>query len=73
MKRKRLIILVIVLVVILITPCPIPIELKDGGTKIYSAILYKVVVWHSLGLGPNGGIKTGTEILFFQYNFLQLD
>ena len=45
MKRKLLIGLCILLAILLI---PVPLHLKDGGTVIYNAILYRVHVVHRL-------------------------
>ena len=44
MKKKILIICAILLLILII---PIPaIQSKDGGTKRYEALTYKVVAWH---------------------------
>ena len=41
---------------------PIPSTLKDGGTKVYQALLYRVELVHRLG--PEGGPEflTGTVV-----------
>ena len=59
--------------VILLAVCllPFPTILKDGGTKIFHAVLYKVVVWHRLRPLPEGGYKTGVEFIPFPRNFRQ--
>lgn len=46
---------------------------EDGGTKTYTSIIYKVIVWHSLDNGLEDGYKTGIEIHFFPHNFKSLD
>lgn len=64
MKRKIILILIIVFIILLF---PIRMIYKDGGTKEYSAILYKVIKWNTL----EG--KRGTEIYFFPNNLHSLD
>lgn len=46
MKKKVIIGICILLAIVLLTP--IPITLKDGGTIIYTAILYQVEKVHSI-------------------------
>ncbi len=66
--KKKIIILLAVLVVLLF---PIPSVYKDGGTRTYTSLTYKIIVWHKMK-EPNG-YKTGTEIYFFPNNFHDLD
>lgn len=40
MKKKLTIVLIVILLLILLVP--VPIYLKDGGTVVYQAVLYKV-------------------------------
>ncbi len=48
MKKKRTgIILIIVILAVLFVPVPTGVY-KDGGTKIYSALTYKIVDWNVL-------------------------
>ena len=68
MKRKRLwIALAVVLAILLI---PVPSTLKDGGTKVYTAVLYRIVIWHQLDEDVRGGYRTGTEFEIFPFHFL---
>ena len=46
-------------------PIPVPATLKDGGTRTYSALLYRVVAWHRLG---GSGYSTGVEVQLFPRN-----
>ncbi len=48
MKKKRIIIIAIILI-LLILFLPIPHgTYKDGGTRDYSALTYRIVVWNKL-------------------------
>lgn len=71
MKIKLLIIVTITILVILLFP--IRTIYKDGGTKVYSAILYKVIVWNEVNDNYESGYKTGTEFHFFPNNFKSID
>ncbi len=54
------------LAVLLAIACiPIPATLKDGGTRTYSALLYRVIVWHRLA---GSGYSTGVEVQLFPHN-----
>ena len=70
MKKKVLIIVAAVVLVLLLIP--IPLQLKDGGTKTYNAVLYRVVAWHALVEDAPDGYKTGTEVHLFPKNFKDL-
>ena len=70
MKKKGVIIIVIIIVVLLLIP--FPLQARDGGTRIYNAILYKVVVWHRIDETQPGGYKTGIEVHFIPNNFNDL-
>ncbi len=41
---------------------------KDGGTKTYTSMTYKVIHWNQLEK-EDGSHKTGTEFFFFPNNF----
>lgn len=64
MKKKYKILLIILFIVCLI---PVPTFYKDGGTVIYSAVLYKIIDWDQL----DG--KRGAEFHIFPTNFHSLD
>lgn len=69
MKRKILI-LCTILILILIIPIPIG-PAKDGGTRRYDALTYKIVDWnHFYG---DGEVFDETKVYFFPDNFLSLD
>ncbi len=60
MKKKIVLGLCALLVLALLIP--IPMTLKDGGTKVFQAVLYRVELVHRLG--PEGGPEylTGTVV-----------
>ncbi len=62
MKKKRKILLgILLLLAILFVPIPTGIY-KDGGTKVYSALTYKIVDWHRL-VGDETYEKTRVYVL----------
>ncbi len=70
MKKKYIIILFILLFILLF---PIKFHYKDGGTIEYRSLTYKIIKWNSLDEYSDNGVKTGTEIHFFPYNFKPID
>ena len=70
MKRKTIIIIcAIILVLILVVPMP-RIQIKDGGTKMYIALTYKIVDWHAFY--DDDKILDKTSVYFFPDNFSSL-
>lgn len=65
MKKTLVIFLVAVLLAVLLIP--VPSIYKDGGTRTYTSLTYKVIVWNTL----EG--KRGTEAHLFPNNFYSLD
>ena len=65
MKRRIGILFLIVILLVLLTP--VSNVYKDGGTKTYTSLVYKVIVWNTL----EG--KRGTELHLFPNNFHGLD
>ena len=60
---RRIRFVLIFLVLVLLIPSPFPIELDDGGTVIYSAVLWSVEKQHSLWKeGDTRGHMVGTVI-----------
>ena len=70
MKRKFRIVLAIIVLLILTIPIPIS-SARDGGTKQYAALTYKIVYWNHLY--DNGEIYDDTEIYLFPLNFKTVD
>lgn len=62
MKQKLAAGVCVLLALVLLIP--VPMTLKDGGTKVYQAILYRVELVHRLTLSPEGGqeYQTGTVV-----------
>lgn len=70
MKRKAVIILIVLsLLAILFTPIPTGVY-KDGGTRVYSALTYKIVDWNRL---TGETIYNKIRVYFFPYNFKSID
>lgn len=70
MKKKILISCIVILILILFVPIPTGI-LKDGGTRVYSALTYKIVDWnHLYGCGQ---MYSKTKIYFLPMNLLSID
>lgn len=66
MKKKIWIpILVVVILAILFVPIPTGVY-KDGGTREYTALTYKIVDWNRL---TDGNTYDKTKVYFFPYNF----
>jgi hypothetical protein len=70
MKKKVLAgIMIAVVLAILFVPMPIG-PCKDGGTRQYSALTYKIVAWHRL---HDDGIYKATKAYWFPDNFKSVD
>ena len=70
MKKKLIIILIIIgIIAVLFTPIPSGVY-KDGGTRVYSALTYKIVDWNRLS---NESIYNKTRVYFFPNNFRTID
>ena len=59
----------VVIVAILFIPIPSG-AYKDGGTREYTALTYKIVDWNRL---TDGNIYDKTKVYFFPYNFKSID
>lgn len=67
MKRSRRIRFILILLVLLLL-IPFPAELDDGGTVIYSAVLWSVEKQHSLWKeGDTRGYMVGTVISILSF------
>ena len=70
MKKKIWIpILVVVVLAILFTPIPTGVY-KDGGTREYTSLTYKIVDWNRL---TGDTTYDETKVYFFPYNFKSID
>ena len=62
MKKKIWIPIVVAVVLLAILFAPIPNgQMKDGGTRVYSALTYKIVDWNRL---YNDGMYSATKVYF---------
>ncbi len=69
--RKKILIPVIIAVVLAILFIPIPSGIyKDGGTREYTALTYKIVKWNRL---TGDSTYSKTRFYFFPYNFKSVD
>lgn len=70
-KEKGIVISVFILIflILLITPLPSG-ALKDGGTRAYTSLTYKIVNWNRIS---ENGIYDKTKIYLFPENFKSLD
>ena len=66
---KKPLIIILVLFLILIIPIPTGVY-KDGGTREYTALTYKIVDWNRL---CDGGTYEKTALYPFPLNFLSID
>ena len=70
MKKKIWIPIVIVLIAVLFIPIPSGVY-KDGGTREYTALTYKIVDWNRLT--DDGSTYSATKVYFFPNNFRSID
>lgn len=70
MKKKIWIPIVIVLIAVLFIPIPSGVY-KDGGTREYTALTYKVVDWNRLT--DDGSTYSATKVYFFPNNLRSID
>lgn len=69
MKKKHWLIAGIMVFLLLVIPIPTGI-FKDGGTRTYTALTYKIVQWHHLYAN---GTYDAAKVYPFPMNFLSLD
>ena len=69
MKRKWILIIVIFILVLLFVPMPTG-TYKDGGTKTYSALTYKIVKWNRL---IEDGVYEKTRVYFLAKRYKSLE
>lgn len=69
MKKNLWLVILIAVLVVLALPIPTG-TYKDGGTKEYTALTYKIVDWHRM---TGDTIYDETRVYFFPYNFKSID
>lgn len=67
MKKNKKALLIIIGIVALFFP--VRITLRDGGTVVYNALTYKVIIWNEYNITYEDNYKTGTEVHIFPMNF----
>ena len=71
MKKKIWIpILIVAVIAILVIPIPTG-TYKDGGTREYTSLTYKIVDWNRLT--DDGSTYSATKVYFFPNNFRSID
>lgn len=71
MKKKMWIpILIVAVIAILVIPIPTG-TYKDGGTREYTSLTYKIVDWNRLT--DDGSTYSATKVYFFPNNFRSID
>ena len=73
MKPKKKALTIIISIILVICLFPVRLMLKDGGTVIYAAVLYKVIVWKQImpieeENETSTGYRTGTDFYIFPFN-----
>ncbi|MBO4218419.1 MAG: hypothetical protein IKX74_00575 [Erysipelotrichaceae bacterium] len=63
MKKSKSVLIIIALLLILLCPYSI-VRYRDGGTRDYKALLYRVVVWNRL-MEEEPGIYHRISIYFY--------
>ncbi|MBQ8337973.1 MAG: hypothetical protein IJY33_02400 [Oscillospiraceae bacterium] len=63
--------LVVVLVVLAVLLTPFVQVYRDGGTRTFTSLTYKIIIWKELP-AVDGSHKTGVEVYFFPNNFFEL-
>lgn len=76
--KKSTAILLIIAAILLLLFLPIPRgTLCDGGTRVYAALTYKIIVWNRIQAEPEGdgdpGFYHNTSVYFFPENRLSID
>ncbi len=71
MKKKILFVLLAIVLFVAVLAVPVPRgAYDDGGTKVYSALTYKVVDWNRL---TSDGVYNETKVYWFPDNFKSID
>ncbi len=73
MKPKKIHVILIAVLLLLVLFLPIPGQVyKDGGTRTYNALTYKIVVWNRL-TGVEDEVYHKTSVYWLPYNNLSID
>ncbi|MBR4344214.1 MAG: hypothetical protein IKP88_16195 [Lachnospiraceae bacterium] len=80
-KRKKIIIIVATIIVLFVLFLPLPAgTATDGGSRVYSALTYKIIVWHKLvaetnndGNGETAYFYNKTSVFWIPDKFKNID
>jgi hypothetical protein len=75
-KRKKIIIVLITIIVLLVLFLPLPVgSFDDGGTRVYSALTYKIIKWHTLVAETNHDVYfyNKTSVFWIPDKFKSID
>jgi len=75
LMKKKIIAIIIIIIIVIVIPIPTS-PMKDGGTRVYCALTYKVVEWHRFYGGDSDGEPKQydkTSVYLFPNNFLSID
>lgn len=72
MKKKYWVILAVVLLALAVIPIPTGIY-KDGGTRVYQALTYKIVDWNRIYTDDGNGIYHKTRVYLIPHCWRSLD
>ncbi len=76
MKRSKIVLTVVAVVLLLVLTVPIPTGIaRDGGTRTYTALSYKIVVWNHFYENDEGVILKyqKTRVYLYPQSRLSLD
>ena len=76
MKKRIIIGIIVVVLLVLFLPVPNPKgRVRDGGTREYCALTYKIVVWNKFIAGSDEGAYTyhKTSVFWIPDNFKSID
>lgn len=62
MNKNKKVIVRLIIVVMLLLFVPIPLHLKDGGTVVYRAVLYKLTKYHKIAMDTTVETEAGTIV-----------
>ncbi len=69
-KKKKIVAVVVIIMLVLFFPIPIG-TLEDGGSKVYSALTYKIVKWVYHNKDSSRGYRT--RVYWFPDNFMDIN
>lgn len=71
MKNKKKWLIIVIIFILMVIPVPTGVY-KDGGTRTYTALTYKIVDWNHI-YGEDGSVYDEMKVYPFPMNFMSLD